>query len=173
MFCCAASLGACGGDSGGNDGTSTTEAGESETTTSSSSSTIDPSGSSSSSSTTMQDERSSGSEGGSESSDGGSSSSSGESSTTGPELECSQDLFPIPDPGALCNGAIGILEGLGDCPEAAGWTMEPLDVGKVFCIYGPIPPEDPMPDFCTLPVSPTGQQPWEWLEIECADVGPG
>jgi len=35
----------------------------------------------------------------------------------------------------------------------------------------PIPPEDPMPDFCTLPVSPTGQQPWEWLEIEGAVVG--
>jgi hypothetical protein len=51
--------------------------------------------------------------------------------------------------------------------------MEPLDVGKVFCIYRPIPPEDPMPDFCTLPVSPTGQQPWEWLEIECAGVGGG
>lgn len=171
MLCCAASLGACGEDSGGNDGTSTTEAGESETSTSSSSSTIDSSGSSSTSSTTMQDESSSGSEGASESSDG--SSSSGESSTTEGEVECSQDLFPIPEPGALCNGAIGILEGVGDCPEAAGWTMEPLDVGKVFCIYRPIPPEDPMPDFCTLPVSPTGQQPWEWLEIECADVGPG
>lgn len=172
MFCCAASLGACGEDSGGNDGTSTTEAGESETGTSSSSSTIDPSGSSSTTSTTMSDESSSGSEGASESSDDGSS-SSGESSTTAPEVECAQDLFPIPNPDALCNGAIGILEGGGDCPEAAGWTMEPLDVGKVFCIYRPIPPEDPMPDFCTLPVSPNGQQPWEWLEIECADVGPG
>lgn len=106
--------------------------------------------------------------------DGSIDSGANDTGTTAPDagLECSNATRFGITPEQTCPAAVGeVAGGPENCsPATPGWTPDHLTIGpSTFCIYNATGPD---PDFCTLPLSPTGAPPWQWLEPDCIVVGP-
>lgn len=120
--------------------------------------------------TTPRDSGSSARDAGVVTRDGATRDSGGASPDSG--LECSNATRFGITPEMTCPAAVGeVAGGPENCtPATPGWMADHLTIGpSTFCTYNATGPD---PDFCTLPLSPSGAPPWEWLDPDCIVVGP-